>query len=99
MRLDLRPNEVRESLGLTTDTSRKGISGRTNRTPLQTHHEILKTLQKAGRPMTRLEISRALGRSKTPHLINQIEYLAQSGFIARETVVAVNGCYAHAYRL
>lgn len=39
--------------------------------------------ERAGQPLTRLQIARALGLSKTPWLVSAIERLANEGYLTR----------------
>lgn len=100
MKLDLRSIDTRKSLGLMTETvSQTSQSKQPKRARQDTYHEILKALQKADKPMTRLEICRAIGRRKAPHLIQTVEHLASLGIISRQVVTAVNGAPAFAYHM
>lgn len=44
-----------------------------------------------GRPMTRLEICRAIGRHKSPHIIAMIDHLNATGYINRMIATNVRG--------
>lgn len=42
---------------------------------------------RAGRPMTRLEICKAIGRKKSPHIIEMIEDLTRGGWLVKSASV------------
>lgn len=44
---------------------------------------IMDALERAGQPMTRLEIAKAVGKKKTPWLREAIERLVESGHVNR----------------
>jgi len=44
---------------------------------------IMDVVERAGQPMTRLEIARALGKQKSPWLRDAIERLVNEGYLTR----------------
>ena len=80
---------------------------------LPSHHRSNKHQQKRGRgetiiaiidavydasePLSRLEIARAIGRAKTPHLVSIIEGLVQQNVLIRYVTVASNGAPMYFY--
>ena len=46
---------------------------------------------------TRLEIARAIGRSKSPYLLAQIEWLVMNGTLARSIQIRPNGAIEYRY--
>ncbi|MCU0499769.1 MAG: hypothetical protein MUF87_20650, partial [Anaerolineae bacterium] len=59
------------------------MEGRHNRSIPQTVEAIYDVVKSSPTPMTRLEIARAIGRHKTPHLIVIIEEMVQKGWLKR----------------
>jgi response regulator of citrate/malate metabolism len=100
MRIDLRSTDTRKTLGLMTETvSQTSQSKQPKRARNDTIREILTALERADKPLTRLEVCRAIGRRKSPHLIAEVEHLASLGIVTRQIVTAVNGAPAFAYHM
>lgn len=80
---------------------------------LPSHHRSNKHQQKRGRgetiiaiidavydasePLSRLEIARAIGRAKTPHLTAMIEELVNQNVLKRISTVSVTGAFMFLY--
>jgi hypothetical protein len=86
--IDLRDPALRKEWQLDlpfTDTvpipSRSRKTAQEHRGRAETEQMIVDVLRSANRPLTRLEIARALGRVKTPWLITVVSTLAQAGQI------------------
>ncbi|MDQ7028026.1 MAG: hypothetical protein Q9P44_20990 [Anaerolineae bacterium] len=60
---------------------------------------ILQVLANADSGLTRTQIAEALGRSKTPHLIDLIEELVDEGYLTRRVKLFGNGVEGYIYRL
>lgn len=58
---------------------------------------IIEKVKASPKPMTRLEIARALERSKTPHLVALIIELADSGQIIEHVRHRANGMLEYSY--
>jgi DNA-binding MarR family transcriptional regulator len=48
---------------------------------------------------TRTQIARALGRTKTPHLITIIDDLVERGYLLRDVKTFANGVQGYLYRI
>jgi len=44
---------------------------------------IYSVVKEAKKPLSRLDIVRAIGRKKSPHIVNMIEHLTTSGYFIR----------------
>jgi hypothetical protein len=86
-KIDLRPTNVRNSLGLLTETVSKPFqyqpARQEHRPVIDTEKMVIQTLYEHQKPMTRLELARALGRSKTPHFVAILERLVDNGLLVR----------------
>lgn len=60
---------------------------------------ILDTVAQHDGPITRTQIARALERTKTPHLIDMIEGLVESGYLVRHIKVFGNGVQGYTYQM
>lgn len=63
----------------------------------ETMDMIVQTVKNSPHPMTRLQIARALGRSKSPHLVSLIVELAESGAIIQDVRVLKHGYLEYRY--
>lgn len=98
MRIDLRCPTERQALGLTTETvPAQSQPYQRKRTRRDTETAILDALYEAGRPLSRLDICRAVGRAKSPHLIAVIEALCTDGEIKRALAIGPNGKSTYVY--
>lgn len=95
LKIDLRRPEDRQQAGLRVETvSAQSQHAETFKSPRRgvgdTREAILAALE-SGRAMNRLDIARAIGRAKSPHLILIIERLVADGLIERVQSVRANG--------
>lgn len=98
MRIDLRCPTERQALGLTTETvSAQSQPYQQKRTRRDTETAILDALYEAARPLSRLDICRAVGRAKSPHLIAVIDALHADGEINRAITTGPNGNPTYVY--
>lgn len=65
----------------------------------QTRKLIVEVIQSHGRPLTRTQISRALNRKKSPHLITLIDEMAQENLLTKQIVTFHNGVTGYVYSL
>ena len=65
----------------------------------QTRQTILQTIAHADAPLTRKQIVTALGRAKSPHLLDLIESLVEEGYLERTVYTLHNGVQGYAYKL
>ncbi len=96
MTIDLRRPEDRERAGLRVETVSTPSQYWDSRKPSRRRAEdtraaIISVVEQSGRAMNRLEIARAVGRAKTPHLIHMIEGLVAAGMLNRVQSVRSNG--------
>lgn len=94
--IDLRSAEDRIRAGLRTETvstqSQYSDLGKPARRRAEdTRESIITAVEQSGRAMNRLEIARAVGRAKSPHLILMIEGLVADGLLNRVQSVRSNG--------
>lgn len=86
--LDLRAPSLRQQHGLMTVTVlepfQRDDGGQQHRGRADTEALILDALRHAGRPLTRLDVARALNRAKTPHFIQILETLVAEGRVVRK---------------
>lgn len=73
------------------------MESRRNRSISQTVEAIYEVVKHSPTPMTRLEIARAIGRHKTPHLIVVIEEMVQKGWLTRTSSTFHNGVVMYVY--
>lgn len=101
MRIDLRSIDERKQHGLMTDivSVPSQSTAPMKRAKHDTTRAILDALEVADYPLSRLEICRAIGRKKSPHLINLIEELVILGLLRRSVAVAINGADSYVYSL
>lgn len=100
--IDLRDTDVRAAFNLDKDGTvltpyQRGrmIAGR--RSVGETMEMIVDVVKNAPQPMTRLQIARALERSKSPHLVGLIVELAESGAIFEHVRALPNGYLEYRY--
>ena len=99
--IDLRDEDVRAAFNLNSDGTvlkpyqRGRIEGR--RPVGETRQMIVEIVQRAAAPMTRLQIAKALERSKTPHLVGIITELADGGRIVERVEQLANGMLEYRY--
>lgn len=60
-------------------------------------NEVYKAVQNSTEPLTRLEICKAIGRKKSPHILAMIEHLVTTGFISKSTIEDVQWGRAFVY--
>lgn len=65
----------------------------------ETRELILQTIRSSPAPLTRTEIARAIGRVKSPHLIELIDSLVEDNLLHRETMSFHNGVEGYIYSL
>lgn len=70
---------------------------RKNYTPQQLCDEIYKAVKISPEPMTRLDISTAIGRKKSPHIWNMIEHLVKTEYLKREVWHVPGGMVVYLY--
>lgn len=100
MRIDLRPTETRQALGLLPGTVPEQSQRLQEKRPrYETCRAICDALAAADRPLSRLEICRAIGRKKTPHLRQLIDEMAQHGILQRAMVQHWNTELHYVYEL
>ena len=63
----------------------------------ETRQMIVQIVKSSPKPMTRLQIARALERSKTPHLVALIMELADDGHIVEHVRHRANGMLEYSY--
>lgn len=108
---NLRLPEHREALGLGDDWDKKGRADDTVSIPFQRkgggggqHRSrgealemILEVVSASPIPMTRLQIARAIGRSKSPYFLGLIVELVESGSLTETAVTRPNGALEYQY--
>lgn len=100
MHIDLRPTDARVAAGLNVGTVSIPSHNRPNERPrTETVRLICETIESSAEPVTRTEIARALGRAKTPYLIDVIESLVGAGVLSRSHYVRHNGVVCYLYEL
>jgi len=67
------------------------------RTNEETRQAILKIVTDSEHPLTRRDITDALGRAKSPHLLELIETLVDEGWLERSVVAYHNGVQGYVY--
>lgn len=100
--ISLRDDEVRAAFGLDNDGTvlkpyQRGRNVQGRRSVGDTMKLIVQTVKDSPQPMTRLQIARALERSKTPHLVALIVELAESGAIVEHVRGLENGMLEYRY--
>lgn len=92
--IDLRDPELRALAGLATETVsvpfQQNGPARNGRGRAETAALVIALLTERG-VQTRLQLCRALGRAKSPHLIDLFEQMAAEGQIRRGFTLADNG--------
>jgi hypothetical protein len=78
--------------------SQRGRNVQGRRAVGETRQMIIDVVAASPLPLTRLQIARALGRSKTPHLVALIVELADSGAIVEDVRGLPNGMLEYRYR-
>ncbi len=68
-----------------------------NRTLDETVYAIYEAVKQAPTPLSRLEICRAVGRKKTPHMITIIEEMVRKGWLRRVQSTFHNGAVLYLY--
>jgi len=108
---DLRLPDHREALGIGDDWDKKGGGVDTVSIPFQLNNGgvvahrsrgetldlIVKVVSASPKPMTRLEIARCIGRSKSPYLLTLIAELADGGDITETASIRPNGLIEYRY--
>lgn len=100
--IDLRSFEARQRFGLRSGN----VSKRSQREKREQYHRgraesqalIYSACVSAERYLTRLEIARAVGRAKTPHLVALIEQLVEDGILVRHELDNGNGLPIFVYK-
>ena len=65
----------------------------------QTRQLMIDIVAQSEKPLTRTEIVNRLNRKKTPHLINMMDELVDSGVFQRSIVTFNNGVTGYVYSL
>jgi predicted transcriptional regulator len=68
-----------------------------HRTQDETRSAIFEIVASSSRPLSRREIAEALGRAKSPHILNMIESLVEQGYFVRTITTRHNGVQGYAY--
>ncbi len=89
--IDLRDEELRRAYGLSTVSIPSQKRLRQEKRPAEQAMQMICDYVLEHPSCTRLEIARAIGRAKTPYLLSQIEWLVQSGQLARTQTIRANG--------
>lgn len=89
--LDLRNEELRREYGLSTVSIPSQNRVRQEKRPAEQAMQMICDYVLEHPSCTRLEIARAIGRAKTPYLLSQIEWLVQTGQLARNQTIRTNG--------
>jgi hypothetical protein len=101
--LDLRDSEIRQQEGLSdgtvTSPSQHRHIHQEHRDRAATEQLILRALYEASAPMSRLQIARALGRSKTPWLYSIIESLVADQLLIKTQRLGANGVVVYWYEV
>lgn len=99
--IDLRTDAARREFGLEDTTvsgpSQRGKNGDSHRSRAEALTLIVDVLKHAARPMTRLQIARAIHRAKTPYLVGVINELVESGDLSETARVRPNGAIEYLY--
>lgn len=99
--IDLRTEAARREFGLPDDTvsipSQRGKTEGTHRSRADGLSAIVDVVKHAPRPMTRLQIARAIGRAKSPYLVGLIVQLVESGDLSETARVRPNGAIEYLY--
>lgn len=65
----------------------------------ETIRVILEAVASARSGLTRAQIARAIGRRKTPHLIELIDQMVVDGLLWREVITLHNGVQGYRYHV
>lgn len=95
--LDLRDPAVRAELGLRTVSVPSQKPARQEKRTAEQAMQMIREHILAHPFCTRLEIARAIGRSKSPYLLAQIEWLVLHGTLARSINIRTNGAIEYRY--
>lgn len=95
--LDLRDDKLRSELGLRTVSSPYQKPPRQEKRSAEQAMAMIRDYVLAHPFCTRLEIARAIGRSKSPYLLSQIEWLVLNGTLARSINMRPNGAIEYRY--
>lgn len=100
--IDLRDDDIRAAFNLDKDgtvlkPSQRGRKVQGRREVGETRDLIVQIVKMSPKPMTRLQIARALERSKTPHLVALIMELADAGRIFETVHHRANGMLEYRY--
>ena len=95
--LDLRDEKLRSELGLRTVSSPSQKPQRQEKRPAEQAMAMIREHVLNHPFCTRLEIARAIGRSKSPYLLAQIEWLVMNGTLARSIQIRANGAIEYRY--
>lgn len=99
--IDLRDEDLRAAFNLDKDGTvlkpyqRGRVEGR--RPVGDSRQMIVELVRSAAQPLTRLDIAKALKRSKSPHLVNLINELADSSEIVLHVSKLKNGMLEYRY--
>lgn len=99
--IDLRSFEARQRFGLRSGN----VSERSQREKREQYHRgraesqaLIYSACVSAEYLTRLEIARAVGRAKTPHLVALIEELVEHGILVRHELDNGNGLPIFVYK-
>lgn len=95
--LDLRDETLREELGLRTVSTPSQKPARQEKRPMGESMAMIRDHVLNHPFCTRLEISRALGRAKSPYILGQIEMMVRNGTLARSIQIRPNGAIEYRY--
>lgn len=95
--LNLRDPETRQELGLSTVSVPSQNRNRQEKRPMGEALELIASYVEAHPACTRLEIARGIGRTKSPHLLTQIEWLVAQKVILRDQIIRANGAVEYRY--
>lgn len=95
--LDLRDESIRAEAGLSTVSTPSQNKKRQEKRPAEQAMQMICQFVLDHPNCTRLEIARAIGRSKTPFLLTQIEWLVLQGHLARTVNPRPNGTFEYRY--
>lgn len=76
---------------------RKSGGGGAHRSRGDTERLILDAVGSSPRPLTRLQIARAIGRAKSPYLVEVIVALVESGELTETAIRRPNGALEYQY--
>lgn len=95
--LDLRDPAIRAEAGLSTVSVPSQKRARQEKRPMEQSLALIREYVMGNPWCTRLEISRFLGRAKSPYVLTQIEWLVNAGTLGRSTNVRPNGAIEYRY--